>query len=216
MKLTVFGATGGTGKLIVERALGAGHDVLAYARSPEKLVARHDRLQVVKGELSDAAAIESAVQDADAVICVLTPRVWRESKDLPLASGTQNILAAMQKNNVRRLIFGWGPNIVRPHGRWNVFFTTMFALFSFLPPTRTFMEESMKVGQAIRNSDRDWTTVCVVTPNDKAGSGQVKLRTVKGEGTTGGAGISRADVAEFMLKQVEDRTYVRQELLIGS
>lgn len=156
MKLTVFGATGGTGKLIVERALGAGHDVFAYVRSPEKLVARHERLHVIKGELSDAAGIESAVQDADAIICVLTPRMWRESKDLPLASGTRNILAAMQKSNVRRLIFGWGPNIVRPHGRWNAHFTTMFALFNFLPPTRTFMEESMRVGEAIRNSDRDW------------------------------------------------------------
>lgn len=215
MKLTVFGATGGTGKVIVERALGAGHDVVAYARNPEKLVVRHERLRVVKGELSDVAAIEHAVQDAHAVICVLTPRIWGESKDLPLASGTRNILAAMQKSNVRRIVYGWGPNIVRPGNTWNALFATMFALFDLLPATRAFMEESIRVGEAIRNSDREWTTVCVVMPNDGAASGRVKVRTVTGEGEKGRMSISRADVAEFMLDQVEDRTYLRQELMIG-
>ena len=102
MRLTVFGATGEAGQQIIAQALAAGDRVVAYARNPAKLRVAHERLTVAQGELTDEAGIEQAVSGADAVISVLGPR--GDSRDKPITRGTQNILAAMKKLGVRRLI----------------------------------------------------------------------------------------------------------------
>ena len=62
MKLAVFGATGPTGRQVVTQALEQGHDVTAFARSPEKLGLEHEGLTVIKGDVMDVASVESAVQ----------------------------------------------------------------------------------------------------------------------------------------------------------
>ena len=71
MRIAVFGGTGVTGRLLIAQALDEGDSVTAYARHPEKLAIVNDRLTVVEGELSDAAAIERAVEGADGVISLL-------------------------------------------------------------------------------------------------------------------------------------------------
>ena len=101
-KITVFGATGGTGKQVVEQALASENEVVAYVRNPSKLSIANEHLSIVQGELSDAASIERAVTGADAVISVLGPRGG--SKNKPLTQGMQNIIAAMKKQGVHRLI----------------------------------------------------------------------------------------------------------------
>jgi putative NADH-flavin reductase len=65
MKLTIFGASGCTGRPLAEQALAAGHDVVALMRDPAKLALRHERLRVAKGELTDGAAVADAVRGAD-------------------------------------------------------------------------------------------------------------------------------------------------------
>jgi putative NADH-flavin reductase len=82
MKLAIFGASGATGKQIIEQALAAGNQVAAFARNPSKIGASHERLTIVQGELSDTAAIERAVGGADAVISSSTPSA-SDSNDLP-------------------------------------------------------------------------------------------------------------------------------------
>lgn len=101
MKITVFGATGGTGKQLVEQALAAGYEVVAYARNPSKLNISHEHLTVVQGELSDQALIENAIKGSDAVLSTLGPRGG--SKNKPITQGMQNIIATMKKQGVRRL-----------------------------------------------------------------------------------------------------------------
>lgn len=91
-----------------------------------------------------------------------------------------------------------------------------FALFRLLPATRSMINESDEVGQAIRGSERDWTIVAVTAPNDKPGSGTVKVRTGTGAGDEVGSQISRADLAEFMLTQADDLQYAQQELRISN
>ena len=68
MKIVVFGATGGTGERIVERALAEGHEVVAVARKPEAFTTRHSRLKVVKGDVLDPASVATAIVGADAVL----------------------------------------------------------------------------------------------------------------------------------------------------
>ena len=71
MKLIIFGSTGCTGRQVVKQALEQGHDVTAFARSPEKLGQKHERLQVIKGDVLDYASVERAIQGQDVVLCSL-------------------------------------------------------------------------------------------------------------------------------------------------
>jgi len=217
MKLTIFGASGRTGIHLVEQALAAGHDVVALIRDPAKLAVRHERLQITQGELSDKTAVEEAVRGADAVLAALSPKIVGGPRDLPLASGTRNILAAMHTHDVRRLVFSWGPSILIPRNPLlRAVRSASFALFRLLPATRPVVTESAEVGAAIRGSDRAWTIVAVTAPNDKPGSGTVKVRTATGSGERVGARISRADLAAFMIAQTDDSHYAQQELRISN
>ncbi|MGA3290071.1 MAG: NAD(P)H-binding protein [Candidatus Bathyarchaeia archaeon] len=102
MKITVFGASGNTGKQLVEQALATGYEVVAYVRNPSKFNITHEHLTVIQGELSDAALIETAVKGTDAVLSALGPRGG--SKNKLLTQGMQNIIAAMKNQGVRRLV----------------------------------------------------------------------------------------------------------------
>ncbi|KJC64764.1 Putative NADH-flavin reductase [Agreia bicolorata] len=217
MNLTIFGASGRTGVHLVEQALAAGHDVVALIRDPAKLALRHERLQIAQGELTDKAAVEDAIRGADAVLAALGPKVFGGPRDLPLASGTRNILAAMRTHGVRRLVYSWGPSILIPRSPLlRALRTASFALFTLFPATRPMVTESAEVGEVIRGSDRDWTIVAVTAPNDTPGSGRVKVRTATGSGDRVGARISRADLAEFMLAQSDDLRYAQQEVRISN
>lgn len=210
MKLIIFGATGRTGIHLVEQALAAGHDVVAFVRNPAKLDLRHERLRIVQGELTDAGAVEGVVRGADAVLATLTPNLVGGSKDMPVAAGTRNIVAAMRTHGVRRLVFSWGPSILVPRNPLTrALSRASYALLRLGP-------ESTEVGEAIRRSDLDWTTVVVTMPHDKRGSGRVKVRTSTGSGDRVRWRISRADLARFMLAQSDDLRYAKQELRISN
>ncbi|MEU8087398.1 NAD(P)H-binding protein [Micromonospora sp. NPDC049101] len=217
MKLTIFGASGRTGMHLAEQALAAGHDVVALMRNPAKLTLRHERLRVAQGELTDEAAVADAVRGADAVLAALSPKIFGGPRDLPLASGTGTILAAMRTYGISRLIYSWGPSIMIPRNPLlGAVRSASFALLGRLPATRSMVNETVKVGQAIRGSDRDWTIVVVTAPHDEPGSGRVKVRTGTGTGDRVGSRISRADLAQFMLTQADDLRYAQQELRISN
>lgn len=212
MRLAVFGASGRTGKLIVDQALAAGDEVVAFVRDAAKLRLRHARLQVVQGDLADRGVVERVVQGADAVICALSPKIFNGPKELPLTRGTRNILGAMQEHGVRRLVYSMGPSIFLPQRTPKRSLDALLTVIKLLPGTRPFIHEAVGMGQAIRHSDRDWTIVCVVAPNDKPATGRIR-RAAQGKV---GIGISRTDLAAFMLDQARSRGDVRQELLVSN
>ncbi|WP_246295310.1 NAD(P)-dependent oxidoreductase [Arthrobacter wenxiniae] len=100
--MAVFRATGKTGRLPVAQALQAGETVRVLARNPAKLGMTDERLAVVTGELSDVDAIEKVVAGADGVVSL--PGQGLPVKGRPIAHGTQNILAAMRKFGVGRIV----------------------------------------------------------------------------------------------------------------
>jgi putative NADH-flavin reductase len=217
MKLTIFGASGRTGTHLTEQALAAGHDVVALMRHPANFPLRHKRLRITQGDLTDAAAVEDAVRGADAVLAALSPQFFGGPRGLPLAAGTRNVLAAMRTHGVRRLVCSWGPSILVPRNPLlRALRSAIFALFRLFPATRSMVNETAEVGEATRGSDRDWTIVVVTAPNDRPGSGSVKVRTAAGSGDRVASRISRADLAEFMLAQADDLRYARQELRVSN
>ena len=104
MKVTVFGATGKIGALVLRRLLDDGHEVTAFVRSPRKLGIAAAAVDVVAAELTDEDAIREAVEDADAVISALGPPIDPFVRGTPLTDGTRRIVAAMHACGVRRLV----------------------------------------------------------------------------------------------------------------
>src|SRR5512132_3934771 len=102
MKLTIFAATGGIGRQLLEQAVTAGHDVTAVVRNPNKLSGEAVRIVTADLTAPDPAALESAVASADAVLSGLGPRSTSETG---IASqGTRAIVQAMQATGVRRIV----------------------------------------------------------------------------------------------------------------
>jgi hypothetical protein len=102
MKLVIFGSTGGTGRTLLQQALDQGHHVVAFARNPTKLEEiKQANLQVVRGDVLDSAAVEKAVADQDAVFCSIGTGAERSTLR---EDGTRNIVEAMAKTGVKRLI----------------------------------------------------------------------------------------------------------------
>jgi putative NADH-flavin reductase len=210
MRITIFGATGGTGKQLVEQALAEGNEVVAFARKPSKLNIMDKNLTIVQGELTDEALIENAVKGADAVISVLGPR--GDSRIKPLTQGMHNIIDAMKKQGVRRLIISSTLSAKDPNDLSEF---RAKALVNFVKVTmHAAYEEIVSVAETVRASDLDWTIVRLTMLNNNPKSGKVRAGHL-GRGEVG-TWISRADLAEFMLKQIQDTKYLRQAPAISN
>ena len=104
MKIAVFGATGGVGRFVVKHALDCGHEVRAYVRNPDKLQMQHERLTVIRGELTDYAAIEKALAGCDAVISAIGIPLKLSYPSMDSLEGHRNIIKAMEALGIARLV----------------------------------------------------------------------------------------------------------------
>src|SRR3712207_3877578 len=113
MKVAVFGATGKVGRHLVDQALERGDEVTVFVRDPSKLTTqRHERLEVVQGDVLDPKDVEQAVVGAGAILSALG-HTKTSSKDV-LTEGTKNIVAAMKEHGIRRLVSLTGAGVRDP------------------------------------------------------------------------------------------------------
>ncbi len=171
MRVVVFGATGGTGKLLIQQAIADSYQVVAYARNPSKIDFKSEQLTIVKGELSDERSIENAINGADAVISLLGPR--GDSKHKPLTNGMQNIVKAMKTKSVRRLVASSTLSARDPEDKPN--FTVSFMVGIVKTTMHAAYDDIIGAAEVVRGSDLDWTIVRVATLNDKPKAGAVKV-----------------------------------------
>ena len=220
MKLTVFAATGGIGRQILEQAVAAGHDVTAVVRNPKKL-SRGVRIVTVDLAAADSAALDSAVRGADAVLSGLGPR---SASDVGVAwQGTRAIVQAMTATNVRRIVvvsaapIGTVPSPGRPkppkHDPGDGFF--MRNLFNPLikAALRKHYADLALMEDILRDSGLDWTIVRPPRLTDKPLTGT--YRTAYGQNLRRGLFISRADVAHLMLRVLEQPETIKQTIGIA-
>lgn len=210
MKLAIFGASGRTGNPLVEQALAAGHEVTAFVRAPSKLSAGHERLTVVEGDVKDSAKVREAVADADAVLSVLG-HTKNSAKDVQTV-GTQNIVAAMQESGVRRLVSLTGAGVSDPKDEPKLFDKAITTLLKLLQ--KDVLEDAENHARVIERSGSglEWVIVRgpMLTEGEKKGEYRVGY-----VGKNSGSKISRADVADFMLRQTEDDTYLGQKPMVS-
>ena len=195
MNLVVLGATGGTGRLVVEQALAAGHSVTALVRSPEKLIISHSRLRVVTGAATETSAISSALEGADAIISTLG------GKGSVIADSTRAIVAAADTTGIRRVVM----------------LSTFAAQRDRLSAgtrllTRIVMGAMLKDKNAgeelLRRSDLEWTIVYASVLSNGPTTGSVLV--LPDDAKRGmSEKISRADVAAWMVEVATSPQYSR-------
>ena len=204
-RVAVFGASGGVGRQVVEQGLSRCHAVVALVRSPARLTVRDARLTVVTGELSDREAIEAAVRGTDAVISALGPSLDRRATGMPLVQGTRNIVDAMPAAGVQRYVGIATPNVRAPRDRRTLLGTVVPVMGPRLPP-RAY-RELLAMSQIVIDSSLEWTIARFPRPTDGPAKGRVRAGFL-GRDKLGSA-ITRADIATFLLDQLNDTHFIR-------
>ncbi len=204
MKILLIGATRGTGKEILSQALAQNHEVTALVRNPATLTLQNSNLKVVQGDILDTASVEQAMVGQEAVICSLGLSISESRKPTTIYSdGTRNLIAAMNKQGVHRLvcITGVGSGDSRGHGGFlydNIFLPL---LLSGGYADKTRQEE------IIKQSDLDWVIVRPGILSNKEAKGTYRVM-LDGKYTI--KDIARADVAAFVLQQLTSDTYLKK------
>ncbi|MEO7911938.1 MAG: SDR family oxidoreductase [Roseiflexaceae bacterium] len=209
MKIAVFGATGRAGQHLVEQALVAGYEVVALARTPAKLNISDTRLSVIQGDVQDSAKVEQTIAGVDAVISVLGP--VSNAPAFEISKGMRHILEAMSQHGVERLVISAGAGVGDPNDAPKLIHKAINALLKLL--SRNVYEDMKHTVEIVRASDRDWVIVRVPRLTDDPKSGNIQIGYV-GKGM--GMQIGRADMTDFMLKQLASDIYLRKAPAISN
>ncbi|MEU2092505.1 NAD(P)-dependent oxidoreductase [Nocardia beijingensis] len=201
MRIAVFGATGTVGRLVVERALREGHEVTAFTRSAASVTQRHERLRVVEGDVLDTNSVQRAVEGQDAVLVSL----GNGRNGVVRAGGTKAVIDAMRRTGVKRLICQTTLGVGDSRGNLN--FLWKYVMFGLL--LRPAYTDHVEQEKHVVASDLDWTIVRPSAFTDGPATGSYRRGFPANEpGLT--LKISRADIADFMIEQLTDTTYLRQ------
>jgi putative NADH-flavin reductase len=195
VKLFIIGATGRTGREVVQQALARNHHVTAFVRSPENISSKNERLTVLKGDAMDENELFRAMQNHDAVVSTLGPReVFKPSSmlhDSALAT-----TRAMNRSGVKRLVVlsaaAHFPGILN-------------RIASFI--MRNHMRDSLAMEAIVQASGLDWT---IARPPRLTQEGYMTYRSREDAAPKMGFSLSRKAVAAFTLDAIEQKKHVRK------
>jgi putative NADH-flavin reductase len=209
MRVTVFGAASGVGRLLVTGAHERGHEVTALVLEPGDLGATDANVRIVRGDVLDGGAVSDAVDGAEAVLVALPTTPTRDAAPL-IPQGTLNVIRSMQRYRVRRLVVLSAAGAQTPRdadgGRW-------FDRFMRPRSRRQALADVRRMEIGVRQSQLDWTLVRAARLVDGPARGRYRIG--PGHSLPGGTRISRADVAAFMLDELERSDNVTHALAIA-
>ncbi|ARQ69286.1 NAD(P)-dependent oxidoreductase [Streptomyces marincola] len=201
MRLAIFGATGRSGRILIEHALQLGHQVTALARTPER-IPPHERLHVVAGDVRDRAPVSRTIQGADAVVSALGRR--RRGPAI-CTEGMRTILSAMAADGPRRLVALSNYGVAETRRR------SPYVAVSWLLE-RPVLRDKERMEALIRASDTDWTLIR--PPILTNGPRTDRYRTGAELRLTFTSKVSRADLAAFVLSELRAGEHLRQGVAI--
>lgn len=204
MKLAIFGSTGKTGSLLVQQALEAGHNVTAFVRDPLKLSLKHANLGFVTGNVLFSQAVEKALKGQDTVLVCLGSS--STSPNSVRSEGTKTIIAAMQKQGIKRLIV---MTTLGSHESWQQLPLAAKAFFGTV--LKHVLKDHELQETYVKQSALDWT---IVRPGGLTDGPLTEAYTASTDPALKAGRVSRADVAAFMLKQVTDERFLHKAVAI--
>ena len=204
MKLSIFGASSASGKLLVEKALMAGHEVTAFVRNAAKLEIAHEKLKVITGDALNSVQVDDAIKGSDGVLSTLGPK---GNPMVMAAESTRNIISAMEQHGVKRLVVVSVAGVAVAQDKRG--FNIIGALIKLLLKS-VFIDRENQLA-ILESSTVDWVAVRVPRLTNDAATGSV--RAFFGNPSPS-MKVTRADLADFMLKQLTENQWLRQSPII--
>jgi putative NADH-flavin reductase len=201
MRVAVIGATGGVGAAILEQAIASGHAVTALVRDSEKLKA-HPAVAPIVGDIRDADAVARAVEGADAVLWAVGATSNKADQVAIFQAGARNLVAAMSRHGVGRLIALSGAGITLEGERKPISGRVMSVIVRVA--ARHVYEAKRREYEVFTTSDLDWT---LVRP-PRVVEGPRTGRVVVGD-RLASSQVTQGDVADAMLQQLSNPTHLR-------
>lgn len=192
----------------MRQALEGGHEVTAFVRDPARLGMDHPRLRIVSGDVMDAARVEEAVAGSEAVLSALG-HTKASTKDIQTA-GTENIVAAMKKHGVRRILSLTGAGVRDPKDQPKL--SDKIIVFLLERLQGDVLRDAVVHAEVIKESGLDWIIVRGPMLTDGPHTGEYRVGYV---GKNSGSKASRADVADFMLAQLSSNEYLGQAPMVS-
>jgi putative NADH-flavin reductase len=202
-RISLFGASGKTGIRVLKQALAAGHAVKALVRTPAKLGFSHPSLEVVQGDVLDAAAVRRCVAGCDLVVS-LFGQVKGSPHDLQ-TRGTALILDAMKESDLRRIISLSGGGLPFREDRPQFADRLIRGIMRIAVPH--VLDDAIAHAKLLEASGLDWTVVRGPRLTEEARRGHYRVGWV---GVNASTQIGRDDLADFILTEIERPAYVRQ------
>ena len=202
MRVLIVGASKGIGLETTRQALDAGHDVRALARSATAIAVTNPSFEKIRGDALKTADVEAALVGVDVVIQTLGVGLGDLFRPVHLFSdATRVLIAAMRRQGVKRLIcvtgFGTGDSRASISCLQRLPFQIVFG--------RAYDDKSLQE-KLIKESELDWTIARpgVLTSGPRTG----RYRIIAEASQWRNGIISRADVAEFLVRQIGDQAYI--------
>ena len=204
MKVSIFGATGKTGSEIVKLALANGHEVTALVRDPAKMIPEDQQINLITGDVLDFSSVKKAVERQDAVICALGSSSL--GKTLVRSDGTANIIKAMNETNVKRLF------VISAMGVGDSWSTLSFINKLFFATLLWSARQDHEKQEAfVKDSGLDWTIVRPSGLSDSPLTGSYDV----GENILAKTSqIARADIADFIFKELQNNKFIKNAVTI--
>jgi putative NADH-flavin reductase len=211
IRIAIFGASGATGQLLTERCLAANYSVKALVRRPD-LFRFKDRVEVVQGDAKDAAAVQRTVDGVDVVLNALGARSLGREDVLEIA--VPHIVAAMEAAGVRRIIVlgsaGALDSALDKQPGWRRWMVENLIYKTLL---KWPVASQRAQYAALSGSSLDWTMVMPPMLTNSPGKGHYRI---DGDALPrNGRRISRQDVADFMMQQIADPTWMRKGVYLS-
>ncbi len=203
-KIALFGASGQTGKEFLKKALEKGYLVKALVRSPEKIEVTHPNLEILKGDVLNAPDVQSTVTGCEIVVSLFGH--VKGSPDWLQTNGTKHIVAAMKQEKISEIISLSGGGLPYPE-KDQPKFADQAIRFIMKVAVPKVLNDAIEHHQVLKNSGLKWVIVRGPRLTNDVKKGSYRVGWV---GVNAGTKIARADLADFILKQVEDEQFQYQ------
>lgn len=204
MKILVFGATGGVGQQFVKLALEEGHEVTAFVRTPTKLTISHPQLTVIQGDALDQVATAKAIENQDAVVSCLGTNGLKKSN--LLEQMVKNIVDGMKSNGISRIVYTASAGIDKEIPGLSGKIVMMLL--------KNALEDHRNAVNYIKSNHLYYTIARPMSLNNDELNSTYR-ETFEGI-PSGSRSISRASVAHFLLKSLQDSKYENSSVGISN
>ena len=206
-KIAILGGSGKSGKFLVKQLLDQGYSLRVFLRHPAKLQISHPLLEIVEGDAREYSHIHTLLQGCEAVISTLGQR---KGEPLVFSQATIHLIQAMQELQVHRYILVAGLNLDTAADKKGLKSKLLTRMMKWAFPT--IVADKQKEYQTLLQSNINWTVVRLPLIEETDRRGEIRVSTLDCPGKK----ISTADLADFLVRQLTDTSYMHKAPFIAN